>query len=147
LRERITVGTVAKVFAPTKDDGPFPLQQMIMLATLLKIYKNAQSAPTSRHPKIDGVTHPIPMIQAYDEYRKICAVKAFSAIDRSDIVSVCSMLQDRSLVTVVENMSGAGPKSKKFGTLSSANKTGFLFSLNAVEKIIMECDMKSIICD
>lgn len=138
------MGTVAKVFAPPKDDGPLPLQQMIILATLLKIHK---SAPLSRQPKVDGVVAPIPMVQVYEEYRKICTTKGFSWIDRSDIASVCSMLQDRSLVTVVENMSGGNTKAKKFGTLNSTNKTGFLFSLNAVEKIVMQCDMKAIICD
>lgn len=135
---------VSKVFAPPKDDGPLPLQQMILLATLLRLNK---LAPHSKNPKADGISVPLPMIQVYEEYRRICAAKNFSWIDRSEIVSVGSMLADRSLVTVVENMGGGVGKGKKaLSTMTTANKTGLLISnFNAVDKIVMGCDMKSIV--
>lgn len=133
--DKVGVSTVAKVFGPQKDEGPLPLQQMIILSTFMKIYKDA---PNSRQPKVNGVTSPIPMSTVYDEYRKICATKGYSWIERCEIVSVCGMLQDRSLVTVVENMSAGAGSSKKFATMNSKNKTGFLFEPKAVEKIVMQ---------
>jgi len=146
LRGKIGVPMVAKVFAPVKDEGPLPLQQMIILATMLKIYKTASR---TRTPDVNGVKVAIPMVQFYEEYRKICAAKTFAWIDRSDITTVCNMLQDRSLITVIENTGGtSNAKGKgKFGTLNSANKTGFMFNVPAVEKILMQCDdnIKSVV--
>lgn len=141
IREKINVPTIAKVFAPQKDEGPLPLQQMIVLATLLKLHK---AAPHSRTPKVDGVTAPFPLNVVYDEYRKICTAKAFAWIDRSEIASVCNMLHDRSLVTVIEN-TGSGAKGKKHA-LGAASKTGVLFNFGLVENLVNQCqDLKSIL--
>jgi cell division control protein 6 len=143
LQEKVNVATVAKVFGPQRDEGPLPLQQKIVLATLLRINK---AAPHSKQPKLDGVMSAIPLTTLYDEYRKICTEKEFSWLDRSEIMSVCGMLQDRSLVTVIENMTGAG-SSKKFGGMNPKNKTGVMLDPFAVEKVVMSTDMRSVISD
>jgi len=139
LQEKINVITVAKIFGPQKDDGPLPLQQLVILGTFLRLHK---AAPNSKQPKADGVIGAIPLSNLYDEYRKICSEKGLSWMDRSEIVSVCGLLQDRSLVTVIENPTTA--TAKKLG-MSSKNKTGFLFDPPAVEKLIAHSDMKSLV--
>ncbi len=135
---------VSKVFVAPKDEGPLPLQQMIILTTLLRLHK---LAPQSQNPKVDGISAPFPMNTMYNEYRAICATKGFSWIERSDIVSICGMLQDRSLVTVVENMGGKNNSKRGAGTMSNVSKSGFSFNYNSVDKIVMQSDMKSIILD
>lgn len=134
---------MSKVLTGEKDDGTIPLQQGIILLTLHNINFKAQNCKTFTE---DGIQTPIPIDRVYKDHLSICEKYMFPRIDRSDLPSACSMLQDRSLVTVIERSGSASPSASsprsRFGTLkrglaskskSPVGVTGILFDPRAVE--------------
>lgn len=103
-----------------------------------------------RDTLVDGVNKPIPLATLYRQYRKICSLKGFSWIEESELPLVCEVLQDRSLVSVVNT--GASSKklsfgSKKFGSpsaASSSNKIGIIFDPRAIEQLVVQGDLKNL---
>ena len=128
--QKIGIAAMSKILAPKKDDGAIPLQQKIILATLLKINKEA---PNSANIPQDGVSSPIPMAAFYETYRKICTDKGLSWIDRSELSSILELLEDRSLVHVTEGSKGTPAKKAKN---AKAGKTGVFFHPQAVLNLV-----------
>lgn len=100
-----------------------------------------------RDPLVDGVNKPIPMATLYREYRKLCSLKGFAWIEESELPMICEVLQDRSLLSIV-NSGGAKKLSvgtKKFGSPSSAaSKIGIMFDPRAIEALILQGDAKNL---
>ncbi|CAG7829079.1 unnamed protein product [Allacma fusca] len=127
--DKIGVAAISKVLGPQKDDGILPLQQKILLATLLKINKEA---PNSIAFPNDGVTSAIPTASFYEAYRKVCTDKGFSWIDRGELSSICGLLEDRCLIQVTESTA----TSKKKLNSTKTSKGGILFQPDAVTKML-----------
>jgi cell division control protein 6 len=138
----VGVLALSKVLTSQKDDGAIPLQQAIILLTLHKINS---AAPNSKNYIEDGVQSAIPIDRVYTEHLKVCEQHMFPRIDRSDLPSACSMLQDRSLITVIQRAGSCSPSASspkaRGGTLKrglsikahSSGMTGVLFDPRAVE--------------
>jgi len=127
-----------------KDDGPLPLQQTTVLAALLKANRDA---PNTKEPLVDGVNKPLPIPLLYKQYRRICSLKGFSWIEESELPSVCEILQDRSLLSIVNSGgSSSSSKSKKFGSTSSNSngKIGVMFDPKSIQDIVLRGDLKTI---
>jgi len=125
--EKIGIVAMSKAIAPQKDDGGLPLQQKIILAALLKINKDASNGAIVSG---DGVTSPIPVNAFYESYRKICGEKGLSWIDRSELSSVCGLLEDRALIHVSEG-TGTLKRSK-----NGKSKTGIFIQPDALMRMI-----------
>lgn len=145
--DQIGIVAVSKALQIKKDEGPLPLQQVTILAALLKTHREA---PNTRDPLVDGVNKPIPMPVLYKQYRKICSLKGFSWIEESELPLVCEVLQDRSLVSVVNTGNSSGKKlsmgNKKFGSPSAGgnNKIGVLFDPRSTEALVLQGDMQNL---
>lgn len=63
---------------------------------------------------------------------------------------ICDILQDRTLVSVVNPVGKRSIGSRKFGSPSSsasgANKIGVLFDPKFVESLVAQSDMKTLFC-
>ncbi|CAL8088046.1 unnamed protein product [Orchesella dallaii] len=144
--DQIGIVAVSKVLQIRKDDGPLPLQQTTVLAALLQ---SNREAPNTREPLVDGVNKPIPMSLLYKQYRKICSLKGFSWIEESELPSVCEILQDRSLVSIVSSGNSSSKKfsagTKRFGSPSANNvKIGVTFDPKGIESIVFRGDLKTL---
>ena len=138
----VGVLALSKVLTAQKDEGAIPLQQATILLTLHKINS---AAPNSKNFVEDGVQSAIPIDRVYTEHLKVCEQNMFPRIDRSDLPSACSMLQDRSLVTIIQRATSCSPSSSspkaRAGTLKrglsmktqASGQIGLLFDPRAIE--------------
>lgn len=145
--DQIGILAVSKALQIRKDEGPLPLQQITILAALLKLNREA---PNLRDPSVDGVSKPIPMSLVFKQYRKICSLKGFSWIEESELPLVCEVLQDRSLLSVVNSGNSSAKKlsfgSKKFGSPSAGagSKLGVMFDPRSIEGLVMQESLKDL---
>lgn len=65
----------------------FPLQQKILVCTLLLIMK---------HDKNKDVT----MFRLYDIFKKVCKNKNILAVDQSEFVSLCTLVETRGILRI-----------------------------------------------
>jgi len=120
---------ISKALAPKRDEGGLPIQQQLILATLLRLHRRAAH---SRTLPIDGVQAAVPLTTLYDEYRKVCEDKGFLWIDRSELSSVCGMLEDRQLLSMTQG-AGTPSSSKRVMSAKTKNKAGLFFDPKATE--------------
>jgi len=130
------------VLGPEKDEGTLPIQQLLLLATLFRLYRKSTAGLAS----LDGdgraaAPVPVPLASVYEEYQRICDVKGYEFIDMSEIVSIFGMLEDRSLVSFAPSPN-ITPSSRK-GRMSSKGKglqEGLTFDPKKVEFLLQKGD-------
>ncbi|XP_011695267.1 PREDICTED: cell division control protein 6 homolog isoform X1 [Wasmannia auropunctata] len=90
LKEVVTV--INKVYGGTqnlnKEQDTFPLQQKLLICSLLLILNK-------------GRNKDITVGRLYEVYRKVCKKRNISAVDNSEFVNMCSLVETRGILRVV----------------------------------------------
>ncbi|XP_036143018.1 cell division control protein 6 homolog isoform X2 [Monomorium pharaonis] len=90
LKEVVTVlnGVYGGTQNLNKEQDTFPLQQKLLICSLLLILNK-------------GKNKDITVGRLYEVYRKVCKKRNISAVDNSDFVNMCSLIETRGILRVV----------------------------------------------
>lgn len=83
-----TYGSAAKTL--DDDSTHFPLQQKIIVGTLLMMLKNDKNKDITV-----GRSHAV--------YSKICTKRRMAALDQSEFAGVCALIENRGIIKVIKN--------------------------------------------
>lgn len=87
------VKVLNSVYAPTQNltedmDNAFPIQQKIMLCTLMLMLRNDKNKD-------------ITIGRLHDVYKRICSKKNIHGVDQPEFVSICGLVETRGIIRIV----------------------------------------------